>query len=159
MKRLHELIRRRSQGSIESEVEEELQFHIDMQSSDYESLGVTAEKSRVMAEKRFGNVEKIKDECVRISNRTTVLTWVLNAVFLTFLIVGLFVRLLGTEMHVSRVGDVMMMIGGLGVLLVYAKQAGAMVLQSKTPGLGLNKPTPVNFDEQGRTPFDRVRED
>jgi hypothetical protein len=159
MKRFQELIRRLGKGSVESEVDEELQFHIDMQSYDYEKLGVAADKSRVMAEKRFGNVERIKDECVRISKRTTVLTWMLNAVFLMFLIVGLFVRLLGTEMHINRVGDVMMMIGGLGILLVYAKQAGAMVVNSKTQRLGLNKTTPVNFDEQGRTPFDRVRED
>lgn len=159
MKRLEELLRRRSKGSIESEVEEELQFHIDMQSCDYEKLGVAPAKSREMAEKRFGNVERIKDECVRISKRTTVLTWVLNAAFLMFLFVGLFVRIIGPEMHVRRVGDVMMMIGGLGVLLVYAKHAGAMVLRSNTQRLGLNKTTPVNFDEQGRTPFDRVREE
>lgn len=159
MKRLRELIRRLGKDSIESEVAEELQFHLDMQSYDYEKLGVTPARSRVMAEKRFGNVEKIKDECVRISKRTTMLTWVLNATFLLFLIFGLFLRLLVPQMQVNRVGTVMIMIGTLGVLLVYAKHAGAMVLNSKTQPLGLNKTTPVNFDEQGRTPFDRVRED
>lgn len=159
MKQLRELIRRLGKGSIESDVEEELQFHLDMQSHDYEKLGASPARSRVMAEKQFGNVGKIKDECVRISKRTTVLTWVLNAAFLMFLFVGLFVRIIGPEMHIRRVGDVMMMIGGLGILLVYAKQAGAMVLNSNTQRLGLNKTTPVSFDEQGRTPFDRVRQD
>jgi len=55
----------------------------------------------------------------------------------------------------------MMMIGGLGILLVYAKQAGARVLNSsaKPVRLGLNNAPPVAFDEQGRTPFDRVRAD
>jgi hypothetical protein len=159
MKRLRELIRRNSKPSIESEVEEELQFHIDMQSFDYERIGVTAEKSRVMAEARFGNVEKVKTECVRISKRTTVISWLLNAMFLMFLFIGLSVWIIGPEMHIRRVGNVMMMIGGLGILLVYAKHAGAMMLNSKIQRLGLNKPTLVNFDEQGRTPFDRVREE
>lgn len=159
MKKLTELIRRDSHGSIESEVEEELQFHLDMQSYDYEKIGVSPEDSRAMAESRFGNLKKIKTECVRISKRTTVLTWALNAAFLMFLIIGLFLRLLIPQAQVPQVGNVMMMIGGLGILLVYAKQAGAMVLNSKTQRLGLNKTTPVNFDEQGRTPFDRVREE
>ncbi len=159
MKIVEKLLRRRLKGSIESEVEAELQFHIEMQSCDYEKLGVTPAKSRAMAEKRFGNVERIKDECVRISKRTTVLTWILNAAFLLFLIFGLFLRLLVPQMQINRVGTVMIMIGMLGILLVYAKHAGAMVLNSKTQPLGLDKTTPVNFDEQGRTPFDRVREE
>jgi hypothetical protein len=54
----------------------------------------------------------------------------------------------------------MMMIGGLGILLVYAKHAGTRILDSdQETRLGLDKGTPVGFDEKGRTPFDRVRID
>ena len=148
--------------AIEQEVDEELRFHIDMQTDDYTIRGLSREESKVMAEKRFGDVKKIRTECVRISSGKTVLLWILNSVFLFSLFAGLVVRVLAPELHIRRVGDVMMMIGGLGVLFVYAKQAGAMVFKSdvKPFKLGLHKPTvPISFDEKGRSPFDRVREE
>jgi hypothetical protein len=149
----------RKKPAIETEVDEELSFHIDMQTRDYESEGVSREKSRAMAEARFGNLKQIKKECVRIGSGKTFLIWVLDAVFMMSLVMGLLLRLFVPEMHVNRVGDVMMMIGGLGILLVYAKQCGANVFSSTAQKpLGLNTP-PVAFDEKGRTPFDRVREE
>jgi len=74
---------------------------------------------------------------------------------------GLLLRTLVPEMHVNRVGDVMMMIGGLGILLVYSRQAGSKVFNPNSNiRLGLkNNVPPTAFDEQGRTPFDRVRAD
>ena len=157
MRSLQDLFRRKP--TIETEVDEELTFHIDMQTRDYESQGISREQSRTMAESRFGNVGQIKKECLRIGSGNTFLIWILDAVFMMSLVTGLLLRLIGLEMHVNRVGDVMMMIGGLGILLVYAKQCGANVFNSTSrKPLGLNTP-PVGFDEKGRTPFDRVRED
>ena len=157
MKNLQDLFRRKP--TIESEVDEELTFHIDMQTRDYESQGKSRAQSRAMAEARFGNVSRIKKECVRIGSGKTVLIWILDAVFMMSLVMGLLLRLSVSEMHVHRVGDVMMMIGGLGILLVYAKQCGTNVFSSSSnKPLGLNTP-PVGFDERGRTPFDRVRSD
>jgi len=130
-----------------------------MRADEFESRGITRDKSEVMAKQRFGNVEKIRSECIQISARRTVMSWLLNMLFLLSLIVGLILRLVIPETHFNRVGDVMMMIGGLGILLVYAKQCGANVFSSTSQKpLGLNTP-PVAFDEKGRTPFDRVRED
>jgi hypothetical protein len=149
----------RKKPTIESEVDEELSFHIDMQTRDYETEGISRERSRTMAEARFGNVKQIKKECMRIGSGKTFLIWMLDAVFMMSLVLGLLLRLFVPEMHVNRVGDVMMMIGGLGILLVYAKQCGANVFNSTSQKpLGLNTP-PAGFDEKGRTPFDRVRED
>jgi len=160
MKDLFDIVRR-SKHSIADEVDEELRFHLDMRAGEYERRGVSSEKSRAMAEARFGDVEKIRTECIQISSRKSVSIWLLNSVFLMSFVVGFFLRMLVPEMHVHRVGDVMMMIGGLGVLLVYVKQAGTRVLNSspKPFRLGLNNTPPVAFDEQGRTPFDRVRAD
>jgi len=129
-----------------------------MQASDYTSLGITLEESQAMAKARFGDVEKIKGECISISTGNTFVTWVLTFVFLMTLIVGLIVRALSPEMHITRVGHVMIMIGGLGILLVYAKRAGSMMFtNSSSVRLGLNNSPPVSFDEQGRTPFERVK--
>jgi hypothetical protein len=159
VKNLLDIFRRKP--SIEDEVNEELNFHIDMQTHDYERRGLSREESRTMAENRFGNVAQIKKECISIGYRKTILIWVLDAVFMMSLVMGLLLRLFVPEMHVNRVGDVMMMIGGLGILLVYAKHAGASVFNSNsTTSLGLRQNSPpVGFDEQGRTPFDRVRSD
>lgn len=157
MRSLQDLFRKKP--TIETEVDEELTFHIDMQTRDYQSQGISREQSRTMAEVRFGNVSRIKKECVRIGSGKTVLIWVLDAVFMMSLMLGFLLRLFVPEMHVNRVGDVMMMIGGLGILLVYAKQCGANVFNSTSQKpLGLNTP-PIGFDEKGRTPFDRVRSD
>ena len=157
MRSLQDLFRKKP--TIETEVDEELNFHLDMQTRDYETEGISRERSRSMAEARFGNVKQIKKECMRIGSGKTFLIWILDAVFMMSLVLGLLLRLFVPEMHVNRVGDVMMMIGGLGILLVYAKQCGANVFNSTSQKpLGLNTP-PVGFDEKGRTPFDRVRED
>lgn len=159
---LNQIRRRTDKPSIETEVDEELRFHIDMQTLDYQQQGLPHDESRVKAETRFGNVERIKKECIRISSGRTILTWVLNSVFLFCLTMGLLLRVLALETHVKRVGDVMMMIGGLGILLIYAKHTGAKVFDtnSDTLRLGLrNHVPPSAFDEEGRTPFDRVRAD
>jgi hypothetical protein len=149
----------RKKPTIETEVDEELNFHIDMQTRDYQNQGISRERSRTMAEARFGNVGRIKKECVRIGSGKTFLIWILDAVFMMSLVMGLLLRVFVPEMHVNRVGDVMMMIGGLGILLVYAKQCGANVFNSTSQKpLGLNTP-PIGFDDKGRTPFDRVRSD
>jgi hypothetical protein len=148
--------------SLETQVDEELRFHIDMQTIDYQQRGLSHDESRAKAKVRFGDVERIKKECIRIGSGKTVLIWILNSVFMFCLTMGLLLRAFVPEMHVNRVGDVMMMIGGLGILLVYAKQAGARVLNSNsdTIALGLkNNIPPTAFDERGRTPFERVRAD
>jgi hypothetical protein len=150
----------RNKHSVAKDVDEELRFHLEMQTGDFESRGLSHDKSEAMAKARFGDVEKIRDECIQISARRSVLIWVLNSVFLLNLLIGLVLRVVAPVAQITHVGDVMMMIGGLGILLVYAKQAGARMLSSDSEKfqLGLNNAPPVSFDEQGRTPFDRVRE-
>ena len=59
---LESITRRSGKASIENEVDEELHFHNDMQTSDYESRGITTEESRMLAQARFGDVERIKSE-------------------------------------------------------------------------------------------------
>jgi hypothetical protein len=148
--------------TLEQEVDEELSFHLDMQTDDYAIRGLSDEESKAKAKARFGDVEKIRTECIRISSRSTVLLWILNSVFLLNLFAGLVLRVSASVLTVRRVGDVMMMIGGLGILLVYAKQTGTSVVKSEVQSvtLGLQKPSiPISFDDKGRSPFDRVREE
>lgn len=151
---------RRGKSSIENDVDDELRFHLEMRAEEYERRGIARDKSEAMAKKRFGNIKKVRSECIQISARSSLLTWLLNMVFLINLIVGLMLRVFVPQTQVNRIGDVMMMIGGLGILLVYAKHAGSRILSSdQETRLGLDKGPPLGFDEKGRTPFDRVRID
>ena len=157
MQKFQDLFKRKQ--TFEKEVNDELHFHIDMQTDEYERMGIATQSSRQMAKQRFGNVDQIKKECVRIGSRASVLIQLVLSVFLINLLVGLVLKLLVPESHINRVGDVMIMIGTLGVLLLYIKQAGASRSRSDS-GLKLDLNTgspPVAFDEKGRTPFDRVR--
>ncbi len=160
MENLRNLFRRKK--TIEGEVDEEFQFHLEMQAHDYEDLGLLPEVSRAMAHERFGDVEQIKKECIQIGSGRRILVVFLNSVFILSLLAGLFLRLFIPENHMNRVGDCLMMIGGLGILLVYFKQAGTFFWRSTSEpfhlGLNVHSP-PVSFDEKGRTPFDRVRAD
>jgi hypothetical protein len=153
-------ISRRKQ-SVANDVDDELRFHIEMQVSAFEDQGLSREQSEARAQARFGNVEQIRSECIQISSRRSVLIRVLTSLFLISLVVGLFLRALVPEVHVNQVGNMLMIIGSLGVLVIYAKQAGTRMLKAETHEfrLGLNDGPPVSFDESGRTPFDRVRDE
>jgi hypothetical protein len=160
VKNLIKQIRRRK-NSIANEVDDELRFHLDMRADEFQRSGLTRDTSESLAQERFGDVEKIRSECIQISSRKTVLIWLLNTLFMMSLLFGLFLRFFAVQTQVNRVGNVMVMIGGLGILLVYAKQAGVRMLSSNSDAtkLGLDNGPPIAFDEKGRTPFDRVRAD
>ena len=77
---------------------------------------------------------------------------------------GVLIRVFSPEYHLTRVGDLLMMIGVSGVVLVFAKRIGTtdFRMEGKPLQLGLrdgSESMPVSFDEKGRTPFERVRGD
>jgi predicted permease len=57
--RLRGLLRR---GRRESEMNEEVGFHLDMQAGEYERRGMSPEQARQAARRRFGAVEQVKEE-------------------------------------------------------------------------------------------------
>ena len=60
------------------EVEEELQFHIDMLEHKYTQHGMSVAQAKAAALKRFGNLERVKKQCVDISRRNSLLRRVLK---------------------------------------------------------------------------------
>ena len=48
------------------DVEEELQFHIEMLQGNYTRNGMSAAEAKTAAARRFGNVERVKRQCVDI---------------------------------------------------------------------------------------------
>ncbi len=159
---LERLLNRFDRRALEREVEEELRFHIEMQAHVYESQGVTPPEAHARAVLRFGDFAQVKTQCVRIGKQNSVRTWAMKFLFTTAFLLGVSIRVMSSEFHLTRVGDLMIVIAVFGGLLLYGKQTGTTMFRPKEESfrLGLNNGSdsmPLGFDEEGRTPFERVR--
>jgi hypothetical protein len=105
--------------AIEREVEEELRFHLEMLARDHCKQNVSMSTARAFALKRFGNVERIKDQCVEISKRKRPFTRALKSFLILTFLAGIFVRTVGTDLHVVRVGVMLIAVAVMGRLLLY----------------------------------------
>lgn len=154
-------LRRLDSRRVPREVEEELQFHLDLLTEEHCRQNIPLDQAQAEAVKRFGNVEKIRDECVRIAVRNQplilALKWLCGLVFLA----GVLVRIYGTDYHVTRVGDLLMEVAALARLLLY--------LRGKSPSrhakgddesallkLDISPLSLATYDQRGRTPVERV---
>ncbi|HKO99864.1 MAG TPA: permease prefix domain 1-containing protein [Pyrinomonadaceae bacterium] len=145
------------------EVEEELQFHIEMRARDYERAGLSPEDSLAKAHIRFGDFPKIKRQCIEIGLRSSLGIWVQKGLFTFAFLLGVLIRSLDHSVAVTRMGDVLIMIAVFGGLLMLGKRVRMRQFwgTQEPVRLGLRSPDsePVAFDENGRTPFERVRAD
>ena len=140
--------------AIEREVDEELRFHLDQLTAQNLQHANTLEEARASALRRFGDVEQIKDECVEISKRNRPLTRALKVFFVLIFLAGILVRIVGTELHVDRVGQMLIAIGAMGRLFMYVRGLKPAGFRPKPePPLMLNGaatkshhfPTPVSL--------------
>ena len=106
---------------IASDVEEELQFHIEMLERKYAQQGMSDAHAKAAALKRFGNFERVKKQCVQISKRSSFLRRVLTMSSILIAFAGLSVRLLSSDYKVAQIGTVLIMIGLSSRLLVYVR--------------------------------------
>ena len=88
----------------------------------------------------------------------------MKILFTIAFLLGMFIRILGSEANVVQIGNILMAIAVLGGLLLYGKRVGGAPFRPERhpPRLGLAEgfeSRPVSFDEKGRTPFERVRGD
>jgi hypothetical protein len=162
MKSWKQLHRHLQRNPHQLEVEAELRFHLDMQARDYENEGLANTEAMAKAELRFGDFNGIKNQCVQIATRNTPGARLMKFVFGFSFVAGVFLRSLALQTNITRVGDVLIMIAVSGALLLIAKQMRARNSgsQSEPLRLGLQPEkqfTPIAFDENGRTPFERAR--
>ena len=61
------------------EVEEELQFHVEMLERKYTQQGLSIADAKAAAARRFGNFERVKKQCVDIARRNSFLQRLLKA--------------------------------------------------------------------------------
>jgi hypothetical protein len=151
-------------GAGKREIEEELRFHLDLLTDEYCRKEMSLEEARAEALERFGDVERIKNQCVEINRRShpgiVALKLFLSLVFL----LGVLVRIFSPEYHVTNVGNILIAVGILGRLLLYVRlHPSGFLSKSDNPSpLMLNddrrKPL-LAYDQKMRTPLERIISD
>ena len=103
------------------DVEEELQFHIEMLERKYAQQGISATEAKAAASRRFGNLERVKRQCVTIRKRSSLLQRVLKTSLILIALGGLVIHMLSSDYKVGRIGSVLIMIAIAGRLLLYVR--------------------------------------
>jgi hypothetical protein len=118
---LRNLLMRPNRKKTASEVEEELQFHIEMLERKYAEQGMPDAHAKTAALRRFGNVERVKKQCVDISRRNSFLRRILKNSLILIALTGLAIQTLSSDYKVDRIGFVLIMIAIAGRLLLYVR--------------------------------------
>ena len=103
------------------EVEEELRFHIEMLERKYEQQGMPEAHAKAAALQRFGNLERVRNECVNISRRNSLLRRVLKTSSILIALTGLAIHTLSSDYRVARIGTMFITIAVAGRLLLYVR--------------------------------------
>jgi hypothetical protein len=118
---LRDLLMRPRHKQTAFEVEEELQFHIEMLEQKYTQLGMPDAHAKAAALKRFGNFQRIRNECVKITWRSSLLRRVLKASSILIGLAGLAIHAFTSDYKVARVGTMLITIAIAGRLLLYVR--------------------------------------
>lgn len=114
------------------EVEDELQFHLEMLERKYIQHGMSVAEAKSAALRRFGDLQRVKQQCVAISSRNSLLRRVLKISSILVALTGLLIQILGTDYRVMRVGHVLIMIAIATRLLLYVRGLTPSTLLSVT---------------------------
>ena len=116
---LRNLLMRPNRRQTASDVEEELQFHIEMLQRKYAHQGMPDAKAAAL--KRFGNFERVKKQCVDIRRRNSLLRRSLNISSILIALTGLAIHTLNSDYKVARIGTMLITIAVSARLLVYVR--------------------------------------
>lgn len=159
---LRDFINRKPSTRIESEIEEELRFHRDMLTQEYQAQGLTELAAKTAASRRLGDVEGIQKECVAISRRSRPAVKLLKLIPAILFASGLLLRVSGVDMHIHHLGDVMMLTAVLGhvFLRLDRRKASSTTTEGNLVLPRLEALTAIeSFDQLGRSPVERFLTD
>ena len=118
---LANLFKNPNRKQIMFEVEDELQFHIEMLERKYAQDGMSAAAAKAAALRRFGSLERAMKTCVDIRNRNSLVRRVLKTSLIILGLTGILIRFLSSDFKVDRIGGVLLMIAISGRLLLYVR--------------------------------------
>ena len=139
-------------GAIEREVEEELRFHLELLTEQHLQHAETLVEARASALRRFGNVEHVKDQCVEISKRRRPFARALKSFLILTFLAGIFVRIFATELHVDRVGQMMITVAVMGRLFLYVRSLKPAGFRPRS-----NTVSPLMLNSTAKTPASLFR--
>ncbi|HKE57430.1 MAG TPA: permease prefix domain 1-containing protein [Pyrinomonadaceae bacterium] len=156
------LLKSLGRKEIEREVDEELEFHVGLLQQEFIRQGMSAEEAQNATEERFGDIRRVRNECVAISKRQRPVVLVLKLMFALVFLSGVLVAVFSPEAHVDRVGHLLMAIGALSYFLVYSRNFNpsfftprALLLKSAA----LRKSSPKDIRNDQRSPVERLLSD
>jgi hypothetical protein len=114
------LFKRFHRQRVERDVTEQLHWHLDLLTQELQQEMSLAE-ARDAALRRFGNIEQIKDQCVKIISRNQPLVRTVTPFLVVVVIVGLLTRVYATDINVRHFGELLIAIPILIRLLLYAR--------------------------------------
>ena len=111
----------KNRKQIVFEVEDELQFHIEMLERKYVQDGMSDAAAKTAALRRFGSLERAMKQCVDIRSRNSLVRRILKTSTIILALTGLSIRILSSDVKVDHVGDLLMMIAVAGRVLLYVR--------------------------------------
>jgi hypothetical protein len=147
---------------VECEVDEELDFHIGLLRQEYIRAGMTPEQALSATEERFGDVRRVRQECVAISKRQRPLTLVLKSFFALLFLAGVMVLVFSPGPYVDRVGHLLMFIGALSYFLIYSRNVNPSFFTPRSLLLKSSKhfqATATGVKPDQRSPVERLLSD
>lgn len=118
---MNNLICRHSARRLESEVDEELSFHLQMLEQEYIHRGTSTANAQLAARRRFGEIDVVRGQCVAIARRRHPLNYILRSALLFMLVAGLFLRIFTAAPQFGRLADLSIAIAVLGHLFLYVR--------------------------------------
>ena len=115
------LLKRLQRRELEHEVEEELRHHVELLQREYLRRGMSPEEARAATLKRFGNLHRFKNECVKIRRRSRPLQRAFKLITILLALTGVIVRVVSTDLRVDHIGDTLIAIAVAGRLLLYVR--------------------------------------
>ena len=144
---LAHLFKNPNRKQIVFEVEDELQFHIEMLERKYVQDGMSAAAAKAAALRRFGSLEKAMKQCVDIRSRNSLVRRIIKTSLIILALTGLTIRFLSSERMIDHLGDVLVMIAIAGRLLLYVRGLSPSTFLS-----GTNDTCPSIVTETPRDP-------
>jgi len=126
------------------DVEEELRFHLDMLQLKYGLQGLGAADAKAAALRRFGNLERVKKQCVEISSRNSFRRRLLKITTVAIALTGLVIHTSTADYKVARIGSMLIVIAVAARLLLYVRGLSpwTFVTSTKPAPLSVNIDTP-----------------
>jgi hypothetical protein len=161
MSALSQLFRRFVAERAQSEIDEELRLHLDLLTEENLRQHMSWEEAQAHAQKRFGDLDQVREECVKIARRRRPVIIALKWFFGFVFVVGVVVRVFSPEYHLTRVGGILMTVGVLSRLLLYLRGMNPSRHASGHDDLASLKLNDSQlslaaYDQRKRTPVERV---